>query len=79
MSASSLLDYPVCLVYLQAQLTARLRKNYGPVQIHCFKHGDHDDGYAWIGFEEKESVSKAIKQGTPKLTPAEPPKEAKDP
>ncbi|KAL8451867.1 hypothetical protein Emed_001747 [Eimeria media] len=62
-------------------LAQRLRKMYGPVQIHCFVHGDHDDGYAWVGFHKEEAVRKAVEVGSPQMAPKEAPEiaEAKEP
>ncbi|KAL8275892.1 hypothetical protein Esti_000154 [Eimeria stiedai] len=59
----------------------RLQKMYGPVQIHCFVHGDHNDGFAWVGFHKEEAAKKAVEASSPQLAPKEAPEvaEAKEP
>lgn len=43
------------------QFKASMEK-YGPVQIHMYEPGNKDNGWAWIGFENKESAMEAVKE-----------------
>ncbi|KAL8428437.1 hypothetical protein Efla_003253 [Eimeria flavescens] len=57
----------------EEKLTTKLRRVYGPVQIYCFMAGANDDGYAWVGFQNEESVRKVISSlpSSPQSSPSE--------
>lgn len=36
-------------------------EKYGPVQVYLYEHGSKDNGWAWVGFEDKETAEKAVR------------------
>lgn len=42
------------------QFKSALEK-YGPVQVYLYEHGLKDNGWAWVGFEDKETALKAVR------------------